>query len=284
MADEPFPPRNRSRLPGVGDLIPLLPEDFTCELIGEPAGRPLASEVLPIAAEFMIGETYADTCGPALPAVRVAREWEPEWATGPDAAERALLEQLIESAGRDADDLLTHSLRVGMLSEAIALELGASAEGASLLRRAAVLHDIGKLAVPELVLLKPGFLRDDEYETSKLHTVVGAELLAGSALPVLRLARLLAQSHHERWDGSGYPDRLAGQEIPGPARIVAVADVFDALTHERPYKPAWSEEEAAQELARQRGILHEPATVDALLRVLARAGVPVPAQADRAAA
>ncbi len=284
MADESFSPRNRCRHPGAGDLIPLQPEDFTCELVGEPAGRPLVSEVLPIAAEFMIGEAFADTCGPALPEVRVAQEWEPDWMTAPDAAERALLEQLIESAGRDGDELLTHSLRVGMLSEAIALELGASAESARMLRRAAVLHDIGKLAVPELILLKPGLLRDEEYEASKLHTVVGAELLAGSALPVLRLARLLAQSHHERWDGSGYPDRLATQAIPGPARIVAVADVFDALTHERPYKPAWSEAEAARELARQRGILHEPATVDALLRVLARAGVPVPAQADRAAA
>ena len=282
MAEQSFPARNRRS--SLQSLIPLLPEDFTCELVGEPAGRPILTEILPIAAEFMVAEACADTTGPALPEERVLEDWRPEWETAPEAAERELLEDLAEKSGRDADDLVLHSLRVGVLAEAIALELGASAEGAAVLRRGAVLHDIGKLAVPEDVLLKPGLLRDDEYEASKLHTTVGAELLSGSALPVMRLARLLALSHHERWDGTGYPDRLTGPAIPGPARIVAVADVFDALTHERPYKPAWSEAEAAQELARQRGILHDSATVDALLRVLARAGVPVPTHAERAAA
>ncbi len=286
MADETFHPRDRSRLPGMSDIIPLLPEDFTCELVGEPVGRPLASEVLPVNVEFMVLPAHADTQGPAMPesTPEPPVEWEPEWENAPDWLERALLERLLERAGRDPEDILLHSVRVATVAEAIALELGASVEGATLLRRAAVLHDVGKAVVPEWILLKPGRLRDEEYEASKLHTLAGAELLQGSPRPVMRLATLLARSHHERWDGTGYPERLAGQEIPAPARIVAVADVFDALTHERPYKPAWTEAEAAEELTRQRGILHDPAVVDALLRVLARAGVPVPAQADRAAA
>lgn len=200
-----------------------------------------------------------------------------------DGPERQLLEDLLDETGREDEEIVLHSLRVGALAERIALEMGCPVERAEILRRASVLHDIGKLSIPEAILRKKGPLKDEEYETSKLHTVLGADLLEGGKLPVLKLAQELALRHHERWNGTGYPDGLRGEQTPIMARIVAVADVFDALTHERPYKMAWSADEAAAELARERGVLHEARIVDALFSVLDRYGVQVPRRGDRAA-
>ncbi len=255
--------------------LPLSPLDFTCELVGEPAGRPSLADFMVVPPEWLILDEHLGLPELAMPVETVsAPVAEPEPV---DAAERELLEQIFEEAGRDGESLVLHSLRVGLLSELIARELGSGDEAAALLRRAAVLHDIGKVVVPEEILEKPGLLREDEIEASKLHTVVGADLLDGSTLPVMRLARLVALHHHERWDGTGYPQKLKGMETPPLVRVVALADVFDALTHERPYKPAWSLEEAALELLRQRGKLHEPCVVDALIRVLEKAGVRIEA-------
>ncbi len=263
--------------------MPLSPMDFTAELVGEPVGRPLLANFTVVPPEWLIldehlREAFPETVEAVRPLPAPVEVPEPGPEPEPElveAAERELLEQIFAEAGRDAEDVVLHSLRVGMLSEAIARELGAGEEAALLLRRAAVLHDIGKVAIPQDILEKPGLLRDDEIEASKLHTLVGADLLSDSSLPVMRLARMVALHHHERWDGSGYPDRLAGMQTPPVARVVAVADTFDALTHERPYKPAWSMEEAAAELLRQRDKLHEPAVVDALIRVLEQKGLHV---------
>lgn len=291
MSDLPLPPRNRlggsSRL---WTIEPLSPRDFACEIMGEPVGRPILSEILAMPAELWVDRPELDRAGPdewwlGAPEEVVDGAQPLPVFDGKDAAERALLERLVERSGRDADDLVLHSLRVGALAEAIARELGADEDTATMLRRAAVLHDVGKLAVPEEILLNPGCLTPAELELSKLHAAAGAHLLEAGSTPVLRLARMLALHHHERWNGSGYPAALVGDATPLPARIVAVADVFDALTHERAYKAAWSQEEAAVELGRQRGSLHDARVIDALFRVLAllRVRVPVIHQGEAAA-
>jgi len=132
-----------------------------------------------------------------------------------------------------------------------------------LIRRAAPLHDIGKVGVPDSVLLKPGRLTPREMDVMRRHTVIGGRILDGTQAPVVATAARIARSHHERWDGSGYPDRLAGDQIPVEARITAVADVFDAIRSKRPYRDAWALEMSLEEIRRQAGSQFDPAVVSA---------------------
>ena len=163
------------------------------------------------------------------------------------------------------DDTGEHTARVGRTAARLgaALELGNHA--IDQLRLAAPLHDIGKVAIPDAILLKPGPLTEDELELVRRHTVLGSELLSGSASQLLRVACRVARSHHERWDGRGYPDGLTEARIPLAARIVAVADVFDALTHARPYKRPWPLAEAVTEIAACAGTQFDPAVVRAFM-------------------
>jgi putative two-component system response regulator len=138
----------------------------------------------------------------------------------------------------------------------------------TLLRQAAPLHVVGKIAIPDAILLKPGRLTPEEFEQMKTHTTLGAEMLERRGFPLLEMAACVARTHHERWDGTGYPVGLAAEEIPLAGRILAVADVFDALTHARPYKEAWPVADAVAEIGAQRARQFEPAVVDAFLRVL----------------
>ena len=167
---------------------------------------------------------------------------------------------------RDGDTFL-HTERVGVTAAEIAARLGLAADQIGLLREAAPLHDVGKLAISDTILLKPGKLSTEEYEVMKTHAELGARLLSGSSSPVLQMATVIAASHHERWDGAGYPAGLAGKAIPRVGRIVAVADVFDALTHDRPYKPAWPVEQAIAEIERAAGSQFDPAVVAAFLAI-----------------
>jgi putative two-component system response regulator len=123
---------------------------------------------------------------------------------------------------------------------------------------ASSMHDIGKIAIPDRVLLKEGPLGPDEWEVMKTHTTVGAQLLAGSRSPVVRMAEVIARTHHEKWDGTGYPEGLRGEEIPLVARMVAVCDVFDALVSDRPYKRAWLVEDALREIESLAGTHLDP--------------------------
>ena len=132
---------------------------------------------------------------------------------------------------------------------------------------AAPMHDIGKVGVPDSILHKPGPLDDDERDRMRRHTTVGAEILAGSRSSIVRMAEEIALTHHEHWDGSGYPRGLRGTEIPLVGRICAVGDVFDALISVRPYKHAWSIDEALAELEREAGVLLDPDLVAALVRM-----------------
>jgi HD-GYP domain-containing protein (c-di-GMP phosphodiesterase class II) len=159
-----------------------------------------------------------------------------------------------------------HTRRVGDLSADIATALGMPAEQLDLLREAAPLHDVGKIGIRDNILLKPGRLTADEFEEMKTHTTLGARMLAGGrGLPLLEMAEEIALTHHERWDGNGYPGGLAGAAIPLVGRIVAVADVFDALTHSRPYKDAWSLQDAVAAITAQAGRQFDPVVVKAFL-------------------
>ncbi len=137
-----------------------------------------------------------------------------------------------------------HIRRLGHFSRIIAKRWGADEQFLELIFLASPMHDLGKIGIRDSVLLKPGPLTREEFEEIKLHTLIGERILSGSQSPLLRLAEEIAATHHERWDGSGYPRGLAGEAIPLGGRIVAVADVFDALTSNRVYRPAYSVEDA----------------------------------------
>lgn len=158
-----------------------------------------------------------------------------------------------------------HIRRTSEWTRMIALELGLSADEADDYAKAALLHDVGKVGVPDSILSKPGPLDSAEMSMVKTHTSIGRNLLAHE--PTLALAQEVALHHHERWSGSGYPDRLAGTAIPLISRIVAVADVFDTLINRRPYKTAWPQKEAVMEIERAAGKLFDPEVADALLRL-----------------
>lgn len=163
-----------------------------------------------------------------------------------------------------------HLLRMSHYAEVIAEALGMPDEETRILTSAAPLHDIGKIGIPDAVLLKRGSLTDEEFAVMRRHPLIGYEILRDSRSRFVQMGALIALRHHERWDGSGYPDGLKGDAIPLPARIVAVADVFDALTSVRPYKPAWSPEEALSYLKSHSGTLFDPACVDVVVGQQAR--------------
>lgn len=156
--------------------------------------------------------------------------------------------------------------RLARVAGLIAEEMGLFEDEVRMIELAAPLHDIGKIAIPDSVLMKPGPLTDDELAVMRQHPQIGYELLAGSQNRFIQVSATIALRHQERFDGSGYPDGLAGDDIPIEARIVALADVFDALISQRPYKPAWSFDAALDYLAEQSGVLFDPRCVDALLR------------------
>jgi CHASE2 domain-containing sensor protein len=178
--------------------------------------------------------------------------------------------RLARAAELHDDDTGEHIDRMSRMCGEVALELGLTPTRAETIRYAAVLHDVGKIGVPDDILRKPGGLTASEMTTMRRHVVEGAHLLEGSPSPVLQVAEIIVDTHHERWDGTGYPHGLAGEQIPLEGRIAAVCDVFDALTHERPYKPAWSVERACAEIERLRGTHFDPEVADALLTVIRR--------------
>ena len=157
-----------------------------------------------------------------------------------------------------------HIERMSTLCEFIALRMGFGPAESARIRLASTLHDVGKIAVPDSILRKPGALSTHEREIVQRHVVIGHEMLSGSDDPLLDLAATIALTHHERLDGSGYPQGLAGEQIPVEGRIAAVADVFDALTTDRVYRDALSPSRAFDVLQRGRGTLFDPNVLDAL--------------------
>jgi putative two-component system response regulator len=180
--------------------------------------------------------------------------------------------QVVQRLGRAAEyrdnETGYHILRMSQMSALLARKLGWSAAEAELMLHASPMHDIGKIGIPDHILLKPGKFEPAEWEIMKTHATIGAELLDGDASTLLRLAREIALSHHEKWDSSGYPNGLAGETIPQSGRIVAVADVFDALTSSRPYKQAWTVEAAEAYVRDNAGSHFDPAVVACFLECL----------------
>ena len=158
-----------------------------------------------------------------------------------------------------------HVIRMSHYSRVLALAAGFSEAQAEELLNAAPMHDVGKIGIPDAVLRKPGKLDGEEWEVMKQHAQIGADIIGEHPSGLLRMAREIALNHHEKWDGSGYPRGIGGAEIPVEARIIAIADVFDALTSERPYKKAWPVEEAVQLLREQSGRHFDPELVELFL-------------------
>ncbi len=179
-----------------------------------------------------------------------------------------LLEQQSVAAELHDDTTGEHCYRVGRLASILGKEVGLEDDVCFLIDLAARLHDIGKLVVPDAILLKPGRLTPGEREIMETHTTAGADILAKSNVPQMHIAEEIARHHHERWDGSGYPMKLAGTAIPIAARVTALADVFDALTHKRPYKEAWKVSEALTEIQSLRGKQFDPELTDVFMKLV----------------
>jgi putative two-component system response regulator len=158
-----------------------------------------------------------------------------------------------------------HGLRAARIARELAVQLDLAPSFQASIEQAAALHDVGKLGVPKDILLKPGKLTADEFAKVKLHTTIGASMLSAIDSPNMRLAEQIALTHHEWWDGSGYPNGLIGTEIPLAGRIVALADVFDALTRDRPYRKAWGIEETVGQICGLRARQFDPDIVDAFI-------------------
>lgn len=182
-------------------------------------------------------------------------------------AQLETLERLALASEYRDDDTGQHVHRVSSTSALLAQALELPDDTVELIRKAAPLHDVGKIGIPDNVLLKPGKLTPEEWELMKTHTLIGSRILSRSRFPLLQMAEEIALTHHEKWDGTGYSPGLKEDAIPLAGRIVAVADVFDALTHERPYKKAWPVCEAVEEIRSQRGRHFDPRVVDAFLEL-----------------
>lgn len=183
-----------------------------------------------------------------------------------EEAQKEILDRLARATEFRYDDTGEHVERVACLTGRIARELGQPESEVALIEQAVRLHDVGKIAVPDHILRKPGPLNETERLVMQRHTTLGGQLLEGSRFAVLQKAEEIARCHHERWDGMGYPCGLQKDEIPLAARIAAVADVFDALTSERPYKEAWPRERAIKEILGNSGKHFDPEIVDAFVR------------------
>ncbi len=180
--------------------------------------------------------------------------------------------EVIRKLGRAAEyrDNQTgmHVIRMSHFSSALAKEAGFNPEECELLLNASPMHDIGKIGIPDGILLNPGKLEGEQWEKMQSHTAIGGQILDGKENKLMNLAQSIALHHHEKWDGSGYPENLKGEDIPIEVRIVSICDVFDALTSERPYKKAWSVEDAMDFLRENKGKQFDPDLVDKFEKIM----------------
>jgi len=184
-------------------------------------------------------------------------------------ASRLAIVQCLGRAGEYRDNETgRHVLRMSHVAQLMGLALGMTEAEADDLLNAAAMHDVGKIGIPDAVLLKPGKLEGEEWTHMQRHAEIGAEIIGEHEAHVLQMARRVALYHHEKWDGSGYPHSLSGQDIPLEARIVAISDVFDALCSERPYKKAWPEDKAVALLQEQSGRHFDPTLVELFIAKL----------------
>jgi len=182
-----------------------------------------------------------------------------------ERAQVEILERLARAAEIRDDDTGRHTQRVGDLSARLAEAAGLRANTVELIRRAAPLHDVGKIGIPDKILRKPGKLTVDEMTLMQTHTTIGAEILSGGQSELVMMAERIALSHHEWWNGGGYPQNIAAMDIPIEARIVGLADFIDALSHHRPYREAWPMEKVLSEVKSRSGTHFDPRLVETLI-------------------
>lgn len=182
--------------------------------------------------------------------------------------EEEIAMRLLGAAGLRDQETGAHVRRIGLYSAEVGRALGWSPTMVDDIRVAAPMHDIGKIGIPDNILLKPGKLTEDEFRIMKTHTVLGAQILEGSRIPLLDMSREIALYHHEKWDGSGYPEGLAGDQIPVSARIVAIVDVYDALIHRRVYKEPIPENSVLDILKASSGSHFDPSLIQVLMGIL----------------
>lgn len=208
---------------------------------------------------------------PVVPAIVRARVRTHLSLVQSDALRESRL-QVIQRLGRAAEykdnETGLHVMRMSHYSATLARAYGFSSAQADDLLNAAPMHDVGKIGIPDSILLKPGKLTEEEFAVMKRHPLIGAEIIGQSNAPLLQLAHSVALYHHEKWDGSGYPYGLVGDAIPIEARLVAMADVFDALTSTRPYKKAWTVEAALEHIQQQSGKHFDPRVVELVMQEL----------------
>jgi HD-GYP domain-containing protein (c-di-GMP phosphodiesterase class II) len=190
------------------------------------------------------------------------------------ATELEIIQRLGHAVESRDEETGEHIERIARLCHELALAAGLGAGEAELIRRASAMHDVGKIAIPDHILRKQGRLTPDERKVMQRHTVVGGDLLAGSRSPVVQLGEVIARTHHEHWDGSGYPSGLAGEAIPLAGRICAICDVFDALVSARPYKEAWAVEDALDEIRALSGTQFDPRLVECFMALVAERPLP----------
>lgn len=178
-----------------------------------------------------------------------------------------MLERLATAVEFRDDDTGDHTKRVGLMSARLAEAVGLGSAAVELIKRAAPLHDIGKVGISDAILLKPGPLTSEERAVMQTHTTIGSRMLEKGGSELVRLCQRIARSHHEHWDGTGYPDGIAGKAIPLEARIVAIADFLDAVTHERPYRAAWALSDALATITAASGSHFDPVIVKVLMRM-----------------
>ncbi len=183
-------------------------------------------------------------------------------------AHEETIQRLVTACMFRDDETGGHIKRTGLSSALVAQAAGWSTEMVELIQLAAPMHDVGKVGIPDSILRKPGKLTTEEFKIMQQHTVIGADMLSGSLSPVLQMAEQIAHFHHERWDGTGYPNRLAGEDIPKAARILAIIDVYDALTHDRVYRRALPEEQVLQIIEDGRGTHFDPSVTKAFFEAL----------------
>ncbi|MGK2961951.1 MAG: HD domain-containing phosphohydrolase [Gemmatimonadaceae bacterium] len=182
-----------------------------------------------------------------------------------EQAQLEIMERLARAAEYRDDETGRHTQRVGVMAAELAQAMGLDSHTVDLIERAAPLHDIGKIGIPDAILLKPGNLTPEEMAVMRTHPRIGAQMLSGGRSELMMMAERIAMNHHECWDGSGYPNRLAGSKIPVEARIVTVADCIDALTHNRPYRTAWPLKAVIEEVHRCSGTQFDPEIVSAMI-------------------
>jgi len=256
-------------LPGAAGSPP--EPEWPAEPEDEPPAVPMANATNDTLGDDDPAPRYAPRPAPAQTPVRpVAAEPRVE-TTAPIAAaslEDDSIRLLILTSETHDQNISNHLKRISSYSAAIARELNWSDEAAARLATASKLHDLGKIGVPDQILKKTGALTEEERTTMQQHTRLGYHILENSASEIMRLGAVIALRHHERYDGTGYPDGLVGDAIPIEAQIVSIADVFDALTTARPYKPAWPTDKTVQYIVDQAGKMFNPQVVDAFLKAM----------------